>query len=243
MKESFEFTVLIAGKKVTCCGRRSKKARHIRLKIRNENSIFITLPQNAHVQDAKKAVRHHHRWILTHLSRRENENRMPPYLLEDGGYLPLLDKKWRLLLVNTKRPKGYWEEAPFSLRIHMPNLDRTVVSPLVLEWYFHRAHLYLADRIPYWAGVMTVQPKSFRVKNQKTLWGSCSRQKNLNFNWRILLLPEETADYLIIHELAHLRHMDHSSRFWSDVARFCPHFRLHRRILKERDHWLRFPPS
>lgn len=238
-----DFTILLAGKKVKCVCLRSGKARYIHLRIGDENSLSVTLPQNARLRDAETAVRRHARWILSQLRRRELENRTPPFFMEEGRELPLLNEKRRLTLLSTERSRAFQEENPDSLRLHLPAFDQSAVPSLIREWYTHKARIYLKIRILHWSRRMTVHPGSFRVKNQKTLWGSCSRKGNLNFNWRMLLLPEETADYLIIHELAHLRHMNHSPRFWSEVARFCPDYRRHRRILRERNHWLRFPEA
>jgi predicted metal-dependent hydrolase len=71
------------------------------------------------------------------------------------------------------------------------------------------------------------------IRNQKTRWGSCSRKGNLNFNYRIIYLPEKLANYIIVHELCHLREMNHSSRFWNLVAKTFPAHKLLRKELKK----------
>ena len=71
------------------------------------------------------------------------------------------------------------------------------------------------------------------IRAQKTRWGSCSREGNLNFNCLLMLTPPEIRDYVVIHELCHRKEMNHSPRFWAEVARVCPGYAAHRRWLKE----------
>lgn len=70
------------------------------------------------------------------------------------------------------------------------------------------------------------------IRNQKTRWGSCSSNKNLNFNYKIVFLPYELAEYLVVHELCHLIHFNHSKDFWNLVENYCPDYRIHQKILR-----------
>lgn len=76
-----------------------------------------------------------------------------------------------------------------------------------------------------------------RVKDHKSKWGSCSTLRNINLNWQLIFLEEELIDYVIIHELMHLREMNHSPRFWAWVEKYCPNYKKHRKQLKEKS-WL-----
>ena len=91
----------------------------------------------------------------------------------------------------------------------------------------------LSARVAHWGAFMGVRPQRIRVKDQKSLWGSCSRQGTLNFNWRLILTPPAVLDYVVIHELAHLLEMNHSRRFWGHVTAWCPDHKAHRRWLRE----------
>ena len=70
------------------------------------------------------------------------------------------------------------------------------------------------------------------IRNQRTRWGSCSRSGRISLNWRLLRLPPDIRDYVLLHELAHLRHLNHSTRFWRELARLCPHHAEARRWLR-----------
>lgn len=93
----------------------------------------------------------------------------------------------------------------------------------------------IGDRVKYYSQVMGVTVGRITIRNQKTRWGSCSAKGNVNFNYQLYYLPEELLDYVVIHELAHRSHMDHSGEFWSEVEKYCSDYRRRRKQLKSYD--------
>ncbi|MDR3642685.1 MAG: M48 family metallopeptidase [Candidatus Doudnabacteria bacterium] len=89
------------------------------------------------------------------------------------------------------------------------------------------------NKVLQWNGIYGFNYRRISVKNQKTRWGSCSKKGNLNFNYKIIHLPEPLVDYLVVHELCHLREMNHSRNFWELVARAIPNYKILRRELKK----------
>jgi predicted metal-dependent hydrolase len=109
------------------------------------------------------------------------------------------------------------------------------------EW-IEKARKAFTEKADFYRAPMGVRYRSIRIKDQRTLWGSCSRAGNLNFNWRVILAPPGVLDYLVVHELAHLIEMNHSRRFWQTVASHCPDWKVHRRWLREHSAELKAGP-
>lgn len=98
--------------------------------------------------------------------------------------------------------------------------------------YKDRALSLAEKRIDYFNSVYSFKFNKINIKNQKTRWGSCSKKGNLNFNYKIALLPERLADYIIVHELCHLKEFNHSRKFWNLVAKIMPDYLGTRNELK-----------
>ena len=91
----------------------------------------------------------------------------------------------------------------------------------------------IESRVNAYKKAMGVTIRWITIRNQKTRWGSCSSKGNLNFNYQLYYLPDELLDYVVIHELAHRRYMDHSKEFWDEVEKYCPDYRERRQQLKK----------
>ena len=88
------------------------------------------------------------------------------------------------------------------------------------------------ERLNYFNNIYNFSWNNITIKNQKTRWGSCSRKGNLNFNYKLALIPKEMSDYVVVHELCHLKEMNHSKRFWDLVAKAIPDYLEIRKRMK-----------
>lgn len=112
-------------------------------------------------------------------------------------------------------------------------------SPLVKAHYeLHKefARSTIHERVEYWNQHYSFAYNRIAIKNQRRCWGSCSAKQNLNFNYKLIFLPEALMDYVIVHELCHLAHLDHSPAFWARVAETLPEYREYRRHLRKMTH-------
>ena len=106
-------------------------------------------------------------------------------------------------------------------------------DPALERWYREQARKRIAWRTAYFARHMGVTYGRISIRAAKTRWGSCSAEGNLNFHWKLILMPPEILDYVVVHELAHRKEMNHSDRFWAEVERVLPDYRQRRAWLKE----------
>ncbi len=116
------------------------------------------------------------------------------------------------------RQRAYQEEPPFSAA--------------ELDALADRARILLPQRVAAFAPQVGVTYGRITIRRQRSRWGSCSSQGNLNFNCLLMLVPSEVLDYVVVHELCHRKHMNHSAVFWAEVERVMPGYRTHRQWLK-----------
>ena len=154
--------------------------------------------------------------------------------LENGDILYYLGEARTLRIMREERSRARVKLVMDLLLMWAPyEADYSYKKEQLEKWYRREAgEVFHAKALEY-AAVLHVDFKNIRVKDQKSRWGSCSSNRNMNFNWRILMAPEPVCDYVIIHELCHLVHMNHSPDFWNLVESICPGYREYKRWLKE----------
>jgi len=103
------------------------------------------------------------------------------------------------------------------------------------RWYVKQAKKILPELVEEFG-----YSNKITIRGQKTRWGSCSSQGNLNFNWRLMMAPLDVIKYVVLHELTHLKHMNHSSRFWLAVRDACPEYVKYKSWLKKNGRLLKF---
>lgn len=131
---------------------------------------------------------------------------------------------------------AYWIEEKVK-QMRQRNLDKKLTgAPAVdkiseAEWENILGEF--TERVNHFCKVMDVTVGRITIRNQKTRWGSCSSKGNVNFNYQLYYMPRELMDYVIIHELSHRRHMNHSAEFWQEVEKYCPAYRECRKKLRD----------
>lgn len=207
----------------------SSRARSLRVHIDRFGQVIVTTPKRYPQSLLHEFLTQSSGWIEKHVALHRRRSRVDG----DGvGALLYFGVPYRIEI--QLHAHGPTIEQKDSFIIVRPISPTPVSCALAVErWLKAEADRYMSKRIYELANEMNVSFSSLHMRDQSTRWGSCSASKRLQLNWRLIQAPKEVIDYVMIHELAHLVHMNHSERFWAYVERFDPAFLIHKK-------WLRF---
>ncbi|MFA6179655.1 MAG: SprT family zinc-dependent metalloprotease [Candidatus Methylopumilus sp.] len=170
-------------------------------------------------------------WIRNKLETRQ-ENAVAPMQWLDGSTLMLLGNDVVLSVRQDTRSRAV-EYFPGVLNVALPDPDNQLaVAKKVLQWYRKQALADFSRRIEILAAKLGVATPMLFLSNAQSRWGSCNSKKEVRLNWRLIQAPPHIINYVICHELAHLREMNHSARFWATVESIYPEYKQAEKVLK-----------
>lgn len=220
--------------------RASRQARNIRIEVRPDGRVWLVIPRNVARQTAYAFLRSREDWIrrkLVELRERRSHHQARPALRWDGrDTLPIAGEELPLRIVAARiaRPSVRFEEEAVSVFAAPSMLVQHGKLATVLRAALRaRARSEARALLDAEAAELGVRYLGPRIADQKSLWGSCTPDGTISLNWRLLLAPPKVFRYVVIHELCHRRHLDHSQRFWRLVERQMPDFAGHRAWLRE----------
>jgi predicted metal-dependent hydrolase len=176
--------------------RRSTRARRIRIRV-DPRGVELVMPMRANLEQGHAFVRQHRAWIERQLL--------------------------RVAAATAQR-----EPAPAGMLLFAGDyrpLPAELDAAGVRAWLQREARRAFGERVQARSAEMGLHPKRIFLREQRSRWGSCSARGNLSLNWRLIQAPPEVLDYVVVHELAHLREFNHSKRFWALVAAHCPDYK------------------
>jgi predicted metal-dependent hydrolase len=218
--------------------RESRRARRLAVRVHRTGRVEVVVPPRTSGATVRAFVSQHRDWIETRrqaaLRQKPPELPFPPPRIE----LPGVYESWRVHLAGgTGRVRI--READEWLDIAGDSGAPQGLKDALRRWLLDRAQRVLADHLADCAREFGFTYQRLSIRRQRTRWGSCSVRGTISLNCCILFQPPEVLRYLLIHELSHTRHMNHSRAFWECVARCCPDYRkLDRQLL---DGWRRVP--
>ena len=222
-----------AEKKISFTVRRNVRSRSITIRVLPTGTVLVTAPPRASIQQITKSVVQSSEWIQKHTKRQKRkEHSATPYL-------QLYGDQWLIKPVQNSAI-----DAP-AVELHKHGLHRELrvldlycqTQSMMLKTISRYLKLHAEDEIRQMVREESHRMKasftSITIRDTSSRWGSCSASGSLSFSWRLIHMPPSVMRYVVIHELAHLEYMDHSTRFWKHVAEFDSEYKMHKTYLKQ----------
>ena len=216
---------------------RSKKRRKtISLHIKEDGKVVIHAPYHTPKCEIEKFIKEKQSWVVQKISEKEMQIKEGEKMFLPGEKFLYLGE-WYPLEIHESDHKA----PPLRLSFGNFNLNKNHIGgakDLFIQWYKREAKEKIIGRIDCYSHRLHLFPKGIRITNARSRWGSCSRDNRLSFSWRIIMASLPIIDYILIHELVHIREKNHSKRFWVTLESILPDYRKYRLWLRENGHLL-----
>lgn len=189
-------------------------------------------------------------WILEKLSYLENvKAEVPQMKFNDGEKFSVLGKEYALKtnisptveIASVAVSDNFLVVSlPQNICESIPNSLTDIIRNHIINWYKNIAKEVVSERINFFAKNMEVLPTNLIIKDLKSIWGSCTAKNTININWKIIMAPLDIVDYLIVHELTHIKVKNHSKHFWKMAGSILPNYKECSAWLKVNGHKLNF---
>ncbi len=193
----------------------SPRRKSIGLMVTDEGRVVVTMPRGTSKENLARALAKHGAWIERKVAERkaawEQLQAGEAYLLGEAFRLRVLRGDLGAVSLNGKE-------------IRVPLSNGADPWSRLVAWYAERSFSLLQERVRYFAASMGLRPGPVELKEWKRRWGECHPDGTLKFNWRLIMCPPEVIDYVVVHELAHLKVPGHNPRFWAQVEKVMPDY-------------------
>jgi len=222
--------------------RSKRRRRSIGLLVGREGDIQILAPARAGFAAIERLLHSHTDWINRKINRANRHRALnPPPGFEAGQTISYRGERFTLRIAeNSDEPYGCMiNGTEIFVNLHnagaSPEEQREEIQLEMMLWYKKQAKIIFEERVVFWSGLTRLKPRRVIVSNARRQWGSCSAGNDVRLNWRLIMASRDILDYVIIHELCHIPHKDHSRRFWRLVENYIPNCKTLRKQLHALD--------
>jgi hypothetical protein len=210
------------------------RRRTIALVITPDGQLIVRAPVRATAAMIKEVIREKQSWIRKKIAGIKQRPQAIDHTYEEGEIFFFLGRAYPLQIVDSGKAAIERTDRLCISRTVIPDIRN-----LLKRWYMEEAHKEIHSRCMWFSMTTGYTPKSIRITDACRRWGSCTHKGGLNFSWRLIQAPLEIVDYVIVHELVHLRQPDHSKKFWAGVREIMPDYERRREWLRENERLLR----
>lgn len=224
-------TLSIAGHDLAI--KRHPRRRRLSLRVR-AGRVELLAPNNVALSQLKQFATKHQAWWLDALRSNPVAQPIIKRTVEDGAFWPLLGEEIQLRFRTGQRQIELTDQ---QLICQLPQPDKTQARHKHLQaWWREYAYQHLAERTQFFAQALGEAPSEIQIKTYRARWGSCDARRRIQYNWKLICLPSWVVDYVVVHELCHLKQMNHSPAFWQQVNRLYPDTPKAKMWLKQHGH-------
>ena len=224
-------TVDLVGTQVTYTLKRSSRRRSIGLRIDN-HGLTVNMPLRASDQWLHDVLQDKAHWVVKKLENWQTKKPLSS-LWRDGQSIFFIGEVLTLrVVVSLFATPPLLHNA--QLFVHVTDdANEALIEQVVIQWYQREAINLFKERVAHHATLMNVAPRMVKLTSARTQWGSCTKRGDVRLNWQLIKMPLRLIDYVVVHELAHLIEMNHSTAFWQVVEIACSDYAKRRRELKQ----------
>ena len=216
--------------------KKHRLARSVKLRTSFKHGLEITTPFRFNLKNIPLILEEHKEWILTQLAQIKP---FSPDILPTDISFPATGESWHINYVAATAKFQLIERTHIKEIVLMGNLeDKVLCKQYLHRWIKKQSARYLLNELTRLSQQTQLSFSKLSVRDQQTRWGSCTSDKAISLNYKLIFLPPELAAYVILHELSHTQHLDHSTRFWALLAVFDPAYKLHRQRLRHADQYI-----
>ncbi|HMT79906.1 MAG TPA: SprT family zinc-dependent metalloprotease [Azonexus sp.] len=220
-------SIVIAGQAIAYQLRRSQR-RTIGLAI-DHRGLRVGAPTRARIGDIENLIHEHGQWVLDKLAAWRDRPLPGKLDITDGTLIPVLGEPLHIVITGLGR--AHWQFGPGTIYLRADAKHHA--SRLLERALREKARELFAERLAIYAPQLGVAMPALRLSSARTRWGSCNHRGDISLNWRLIMMPLPIIDYVVAHELSHIREMNHSPRFWAVVETLCPDWRQRRLELRQ----------
>lgn len=212
-----------------------RKRKTLSIKIEPPRTITVFAPMGLPADKIIEMVETKSKWIVKKLF----DIKEMQYLRKDKQYIngesfSYLGRNYSLQIIydeNKTTPEAKLDRG--KIYVYTNNNDKDAIRGALVHFYMNKAKEKIEERIEYYQSCFNPKPSKIIIKDQKSRWGSCNRNRQLRFNFRCIMAPSTVLDYIVVHEMCHMVHMNHSKEFWNLVESILPDYKDRRRLLKD----------
>lgn len=210
--------------------KRTNRLKTISLQVKNQE-VVLSVPRFVSDGEIDNIIERKINWINNKLAIEKTNSLDIKRKYENGDKFLYFGSEYSLIIKDSNRDNVYLYKNNIIVEVNN-NINATYIRNILKTWYISESKKYLIKTNSYYEILIGVEANKLLFGKYKSKWGSCNSKKIISYDWRIIMAPLEVIHYLIIHELCHIKYLNHSNNFWNTVEKYMANYKLQKQWLK-----------